>query len=92
MRGKNGGVLPSLPHEDIPQDSPDTDHRSRLWGRRFGDLLGVISTDNEVGVIPGGRMSGKGKHSRENVGAFYVSTLEGEGSDCKGGTSTTTTV
>ena len=45
-------------------------------GESFGDLCGVLSADYEVIGMFGGRMSGKGKHYRETVGALHLSTLE----------------
>ena len=66
IRGDNGSVLPSTPHGVVPRNSPDTDQRGRRRGRRFidlhGDIRGVLSVDPEAGGMPGGRMSGKGKH------------------------------
>ena len=54
-------------------------------GGVFGDLRGLLYTDPESGGMPGVRMSGKGKHSRETAGALHVLTLEGYGGNFTGG-------
>ena len=88
--GGNSSVLPSSPHGEVPRYSPAKYLRGRSDKRRFVDLLVVLSEDPEVGVMPGRRMSGKGKHPRETAGALNVLTLKGGGGDCTRGTGTAT--
>ena len=90
VQGGNGCVLPLPPYSEVARDSPATYQGGRHRGRRFGDLHGVLSADPEVGGMPGGRMSGKGKNPRETAGALNVSTLEGEGGHFTGDTGTAT--
>ena len=56
----NGGVIPTEPHGEYPQEYTDTD----LWGRHKKredrDVCSVITTDCDIGNVPSGGVTDKG--------------------------------
>ena len=77
--GGDGSVLSTLPHEYNTLNSPAIYQGDRHRCRRTGDIQGVFSTGNEVGVMPDKWMPGKGKQPREAQRKLHVSSLEVEG-------------
>ena len=53
LRGYKGGILHSPPHGEFTCNIPATEQGGRRWGRKSGDICGVLSADFEVGGVLG---------------------------------------
>ena len=90
VQGDDVGVLPPSPYEEVTQNIPATEQVDRQWWRRTRYIQGAIYVGIDVNRVPGRRMTGKDKKTREAYGKNHVSTLEVEGDDPTVGTGTST--
>ena len=92
VREKDGSIVATQPHVELPQDSHTTHPGGGLWRRGTRDICGVLPTGVEVSDMSSGWVPREGTQPGKTQREFYVPALEGKNCNPTGGPSASPTV